>query len=295
MANFDTKSLLIHYKNEHYKLLNYKFMLKDGSLVFTFPRKGNSALRWNWMCPINNTSEPPEVIEINVPKRKGHKITYHTSGQINYDYSRKIYSEPLFDIKKFFPFTYYSIPSIELLYKETPKQDSVTIDLGDNIDTRITFTLGISPWNEVLPHTFYNLNIRYEGLFALHLIITADTPFTIPKEFEESHFVFGFPNMGLCERIYCSPNNALTAFHQKFNRIQDVIIYTPNSEGIYRLIYATEMRVPPQIEIEFEEDGYMLEIVCKTKAYALFRVKDKYGNRIKREVKIKSITLDAEL
>jgi hypothetical protein len=270
-------------------------MFKDGSLVFTFPRKGNSDLHWNWMCPVNNTDEHSEVVEINVSRRKGHKITYHTSGQINYDNDRRIYSEPLFDIKKFFPFAYYSIPSIELLDKGAPKQDSITIDLGEDTDTRITFTLGISPWNEVLPHTFYNLNIRYEDLFALHLIITVDTLFTIPKEFEESHFVFGSPNMGLCKRICCSPNNALTAFHQKFNRIRDVIIYSPNSEGIYRLIYATEMRVPPQIEIEFEDEEYMPEIVHKTKAYALFYVKDKYGNRIKREVKIKSINLDAEL
>ena len=55
------------------------------------------------------------------------------------------------------------------------------------------------------------------------------------------------------------------------------------------------MRIPPRVQIDFEETGLQAEILNMSYTNLKFKVKDRYGQTIKKEAKIKGIELDAEL
>jgi hypothetical protein len=294
MVKIDDQTILIQYKNKYYTLFNYNISIRDGSIVFTFPRMGVSPKKWEWGYNLQS-NEFSDVKEDDRSKKRGHKITYHTSGQINYDYKYSIFSEPLFQITKPFIIASYSVPCIEKLDEGIVREDSIKINVGDPIPTRVTFTLCISPWNAMLPENISSLNIRYNTLFALHLVIE-NGKLPIPNPEMEQGFIFVRPRSGLLERKFCSPDIALIEFHKKWNGVPNFVIYSPTNDGNYRLIFNNEMARPPNIYIEFYEDGFKAEIVeNSSKVYARFCVKDRHGNKLKKEVKFKSITLTAEL
>jgi len=92
MVKIDKKYIILQYQNGNYLLLKYEITIKDGSIVFSFPRQGISDKKWNWKFD-TNLQEVIDFSENNQPTKKGHKITYHTSGRINYDNNYKIFSE----------------------------------------------------------------------------------------------------------------------------------------------------------------------------------------------------------
>lgn len=294
MVEIDARTILIQFKNKYYTLFNYAISIKDGSIVFSFPRQGTSQKRWEWGYNVHSI-EFSNVKEDEQLKQRGHKITYHTSGQINYDSKNRIFSEPLFQITKPFYFASYSVPCIEKLDEGVVRDDSIPINIGEPIPRRVTFTLCITPWNTMLPENFVSLNIRYNTLFALHLIIE-NGKIPIPNPEIEKGFIFGYPMNGFLKRIFCSPEIALIEFHKNWNGVPSFVIYSPTDEGNYRLIFNNEMARPPNIYIEFDNEGYKAEIVKNdSKVYAIYCVRDRHGNKLKKQVKIKSLMLAAEL
>jgi hypothetical protein len=77
--------------------------------------------------------------------------------------------------------------------------------------------LRISPWNAVLPEKILDtlgFNIRYQNLFAIHLVIELGK-IPIPISDGEKYFIFMHPSKGFLEQISWSEEIALINFHKK--------------------------------------------------------------------------------
>jgi hypothetical protein len=74
------------------------------------------------------------------------------------------------------------------------------------------------------------------------------------------------------------------------NGIQGMIIYPPNGAEIGKIIYVVPMRIPPRIEIEFDDLTYRAEKIESKSSCVVTRfiVKNKYNQKIPDTVLIKS-------
>ena len=75
----------------------------------------------------------------------------------------------------------------------------------------------------------------------------------------------------------------------------ELIVYPPNIEGVYRIIFSVEMRIAPAVHIEFVDPQYSAEVTRSTKGSTWFRVRDANRRVMKNAVAIRGIELDARL
>ena len=155
----------------------------------------------------------------------------------------------------------------------------------------VQFRFLIAPWD--LQVAGKHIAVRYEGLFSF-LLELSRPHIAIPQE-AEGHFVFITPDQGIFEQQAIDKHTALISFHQHRHGVRDIIIYSPNKEGVYKVICAVPMRIPPQIEITFPDAEHSAEIVQASESVIRFKVKNRYGHTVKDEVKITSVALHAEL
>ncbi len=87
----------------------------------------------------------------------------------------------------------------------------------------------------------------------------------------------------------------LIAFQQKLHGVNQPIIFSPNSEGVHKIIFDTPMRVAPEVTIIFEDETLQAEMLEKTRAVIKYKVKDRSGQYIKGDKPFSRILLSAEL
>jgi hypothetical protein len=295
MAKDNGNWILIKNKNIVYRLIYYKLESFDGSFYINFVRKGKAEKKWTYK--IDSENRINELTQIDEEIRKGADVSYHSSGYINYKnvHSMPIFGEPIFNITKPLTFIIYSIPSIKKLdiYQDILSENDFVLVLDDIFLDRINFECIIAPWNYIIKNELPVISIRYNNLFSLNILLRINN-LQIPDDLMNC-FNFACPSEGVYKRPVCDKGEAILYFHQKIMNSNDIIIYSPNSLGIYRMIFAAPMVIPPKINIAFEEKDYWAEVLNISKTNARFRVKDKYGQTIKRESKIKEIILNAEL
>lgn len=72
----------------------------------------------------------------------------------------------------------------------------------------------------------------------------------------------------------------------------------PNGEGVLEIIFSTEMRIPPWVDISFYNPDFSIEIVKRTTVNLKFKVFNKKKNRYiknKEEILIKKLALIADI
>ena len=129
------------------------------------------------------------------------------------------------------------------------------------------------------------ISLRYYKLFSLNILSNSYT-LPIPEELTDC-FIFVAPSKGLNNSPVYDKGEAILYFHQSIMNSKDIIIYSPNKLGIYRMIYAVPMIKPPTISLVFEKQDLLAELTEVSKTNAKFKVKDKYGQTIKKESKVK--------
>jgi hypothetical protein len=204
-----------------------------------------------------------------------------------------IYLEPIGRLSRENPIAQWSIPAIEKLslVDEINEDDAVlTLPRVQN-STRIDFLLMLAPWNYV--PSVDHFAIRYDNLMTL-IVIPINNRQDIPSEYSE-HFLTYQPNFGTLPEQALSNETALIEFHQKINNTRDLIVYSPNQDGIYTIITSVEMRTAPRINIIFANPEFSLELVSSKNHVIKFKVKNQFGHTIKQEVEIINITLDSRL
>lgn len=287
--------ILIKHNENIYRLLNFDLSPSDGSFYVAFVRDGKTDKHWHGEINLANNNAITGVTS-NEEKLKGASVSYHASGFINYHnlQNKGIYGEPIFEITKPFCFFSYSVPSIKKLdiYNKPVSENDTVLELLGASDNRLNFDCVIAPWDFLNPE-IPSLSIRYERLFSFSVLIHTIPILVLPELNHYFHYLT--PPIGIYNESSFNKETALLNFHQKINNTQNLIIYSPNKEGVYRIIFSAPMRIPPEVRIEFEEDGLQAEILELSYTNLKFKVKDKFGQTLKSEVKIRGIELNAEL
>ncbi len=291
MAKQNIKRVLLKQNNKYHYLLNIEHRMSDGSLYITVPRNGRNAD----ISYIDDLSGKPVYDEIHNESPNTKAISYHTSGRINYKNLNGgvIYAEPLFDITRAYCFFHFSIPNVSSLdeFHDPIGTNEFVIEVPSEANINQEFGLVISPlsYNGGL---LAGIGITYEGLFNL---IIAINPIRSVSPSNSSSFVYFMRPKGLYEAQKYSTDHSKLLFHQKLANEQNVIIYNPNNEGVYKMYFVVPMERTPNIKITFEDPG--LEAVYindmhMTNTTVHFKVKGKQGF-IKNPKKISYVELDA--
>ena len=138
-------------------------------------------------------------------------------------------------------------------HSEKPENNDTIFEIASEDTSHIQFTLAIAPWNYLSdsPH----IAVRYQGMFCF-IIQLSKPEITIPKELEK-HFIFFSRTEGLFTSQAIDVNSALIKFHQKLNDTKGAILYSPNKNGVYKIICAVPMRIPPEIVVHFEDSNLL--------------------------------------
>lgn len=296
MGTKNCQKVLVKQNNKYYYLFNLELSISDGSLYISFPRKG---VNYEYKkLDINNDG----VINISnkkeqIPKTKA--ISYHASGFIHYKNleAKGIYGEPIFGITELFTFIHYSVPKISLLdeYLDDIKNTDHIIEAPVWVDLRNNFSISIAPENSE-PKNVANFGLTIKNLCNI-LVFINNIVITLPQNMDQ-HFVHLTPSEGLFNNQKYPQSDSQLFFHQKINNIQDVIIYRPNGEGIYKMFFAVPMRIAPKVKIQFSDPkltAILMDDKTRTNTTLTFKVKDNKNNFVKEPKDIINIELDAEL
>lgn len=287
MSKKDYKRILISSNGKTYDFIRCSLQNIDGSFYIVFSRKGENVES----NTINLEDGSFINIQLEKPIKKLKKISYHASGQVNYHDTdhQSNYFEPISNITKKNLFVIWSIPKIKLLDEITSSNDDIIIQI-DNDDIRLNFSFILIPISFIINEQ--HVLLSYDKLFSLAIIINSHE--IKIDETLKNHFITISPS-GLFEKQILSQKQALINFHQKINNTNELIVYTPNSDGIYTIITSVIMRIAPKLTIKFFDESYKIEIISCKEHTIKFKVKDKYGNVIKKEIPIENIILNSEL
>lgn len=268
------------------------FALKgDGSLYLILVRDGVS----DHSISRDKASSEPQRQNFSSPRSKTKKISYHASGLVRF-HDTNIQStirEPISAIMSINPLVSYVLPNIEKLNIISKITDTDFVFELKEVRP-IQFSFIIAPWQHV-SHEI-NCSIRFQELFALIVEVSSPECEIAPPLID--YVTLSVVPNSILNSSMMREDEAFVAFHQKFNKTQKTIIYSPNSEGVYRIICASPMRVSPRLEVKFFDESYVAEQLPphpkRGNSEVKFRVKGK-GGWVTREVQIASIILDAEL
>lgn len=288
MSKKDYTRILISNNGKIYDFLRCSLQNTDGSFYIVFSRKGEN-IESN---TINLEDGSFKDIQLGKPRKKLKKISYHASGRVNYhdtDHQSNFF-EPISNITRENLFVIWSIPKITLLDEITSSNNDDIIIQIDNNDIRLNFSFILIPMGFIINEQ--HILLSYNKLFSFAIILNS---YEIKiDETLKNHFITISPS-GLFEKQILSQKQALINFHQKVNNSKELIVYTPNSDGIYTVITSVIMRIAPEITIKFFDESYKIEIISCKEHIIKFKVKDKHGNIIKKEIPIENIILNSEL
>lgn len=228
------------------------------------------------------------------------KLSYHSTGRLNYQiglFRHTIFNEPIYDIKNPFCILKYHLKECKVGNENNAnvKDEDFIIELSDYPLLTTSFQISITPINYSVNNSNGNemARIKFNELFDLIVFkMTEDQQ----DECEFNEFGLKLPKFGLFDKQSVDKYSALIKFHEKITNSVD-IIYSPNTEGVWKIIHSVPMRISPRLTVRFKSSSftaYKLESETSI-AITKFIVKDAFNNKIKDIVAIESIELDSEL
>lgn len=201
---------------------------------------------------------PERVTSPTDPKR----LTYHTSGQVNYHGWVQCplrYHAPLQALvgpELLIGVSVAEIGGLTPLGTGTKKNDTV-IELADDVgDTRFTFGLLAAPLTfDSPPNLIFRLD--YD---VFSIVCVSIPPPEIPIGLER-HNIYFAPEGPLRSRAIQNLDSAMLAYHQARIGNSGLGIYPPNGEGVYHLLPSVVMRAIPSVKIAFVDPDYRIEII----------------------------------
>ncbi|MFM0058698.1 hypothetical protein PQR64_24035 [Paraburkholderia phytofirmans] len=292
--------ILIGCKSKIYSFVNVEAVDRDGSLILTIRRKGDSTYRMSGMTGSEKNALVHE--DFGRPRPKDKRITIHQSGRVNFKENKStIYIEPLTQTNTAFRVYQYRIPSIQKLdvFAKTKRDEDVIFEMDEPDDRPISFSFFIGPSQFTAPGRAFKLDSGQQG-YALSIAI--DTGIMEAPPQCEDHFITGTPLRGIFETQQMPEDEALLAYHRAVTGAKGAILYAPNGEGDFKFIFAVPMRIAPKFVIELvEADLHVTEQDVQREARSekvmlRFKIREQAtGKLVKRPVAIRSIVLDAEL
>ena len=287
--------ILIRHEGKTYKFLNYEFQDdRDGSLYIVFDRVGKGpGMTW--------ASRTGNVPTTYTKEGEKFRISYHPCGHVRFHSiagrPKSIHYEPIYAITRKQQLAFISIQNIESLNSaDEIENQNVICDWPENAAGRVTIWIELGPPSLEKPFEPSNLplvGVTYDRWFAIFISLGI-SPFPIPQEIPQQAVIKMVPDQDfITERI--SREQAVINFHQAKHAMKHeaVTSFKPTS-GVYRIVFAVPMRMPPQLTVEFFDARLSAEVdVCNTYEVR-FRVRGP-GGYVNEWVPIKGFTLNAEL
>ncbi len=231
-------------------------------------------------------AQPSSTVSGTTPGQipKKFEIHYHTTGRINFKDTENpnIFGEPLAAITQNFWFASLVVPDFDRLDLHT---DSLTeTDFVLPIERlgarRIQYDLCISPFGA--PITSYGLvkgHFSYPNLYTLNVI---ESDQQLPsKHGEDTVFTFASPREGLFRSQQISQEAAHVQYQQKRIGHKGPIIFGPNGEHAYRIVFPIPATHPPVVTADFKVPGLTLEVLSVSESEATFKIRDVHGAVLK--------------
>ncbi|MBB1090772.1 hypothetical protein HUU61_05680 [Rhodopseudomonas palustris] len=253
----------------------------DGSLYIMFVRGGetlNSTYDANagtWLC------------EKATPR--GFRISYHGSGVVRYHGidGRTLYFPPLSELDNSHSIVSVSIPGTHSL-------DSRLSGKADHLlecpaGERLSIAISAGPVGAI--QADLAINFPY---FSVSISRFAELPIELVVG-KPDHVHILTPRVGPFDKQIMSKGSAYIRHHQTVVGSEEMIIYRPNAEGVYRVIFASEMRIPPNVSIVLADPTTRVVDLVRTDHFLKFKVRDSTGKFVRGDIGILSIVLDARL
>ncbi len=274
-----------------YSFLAHVLEEADGSFYIIFQREGKNYEH----LILSSDNKKLQRITLDYGRDKSKRISYHSTGCVRYHnlHQPDNYFEPLYNLKQpnlVASLIVPSIKSLDLYNKELSDKDFVYEINNDN--QQIQFDFVIAPWDTMIASE--HISLRYKDFFSFNIIKVVPPTISVP-DLLHNHFIFITPQQGIYNQRPVDKHSALISFHQKLHDFNGVILKSPDKKGVYKIICAVPMRIPPETEIQFLDKQYSAEIESKTESVVRFKVKDRHGHTVKQEVQITGLTLCAEL
>ena len=231
------------------------------------------------------------------------RVSYHTTGQVNYHGSSlsSSYFEPLYNITKQNLFLIISFHQLCRFKVANPLQKSqnqpITVDISDLPDKRIDICFSIVPssfipinQNAFLIANAHVYNILFElftdeGTYNFHEIYSPEDCVKIKPSNERPQ---SMP----------SESEAFIQFNHVLFQNDDLIMLAPNADKKVEIIFATVMRIPPWIKVEFQNPAYEIKCIEREDCRLFFKVFDREHTQFvsnPQDIKIIEYELDARI
>jgi len=282
-----------------------KFMVletsdRDGSLSLIIRREGVSTSRISWSTRVGE--QGLRTTELLPPRPKNKRVTIHQSGRVNYhDNGTSIFIAPLTRTTQIFPIYRYRIPALDNLdvHNDGIADEDAVFDLSDLPEGPVSFSMFIGPIDFSPQGQAIKLGYEAEGYSVT--VQVDPVAHVVPADLNQ-HFITLTPDKGLFPEQQMAEDPAMIYYHNALTKQSGIVLYTPNVEGVIRMIFAVPMRVSPRFRIKLvdpelyasnqdvQRDGRSEKVILK------FKVRHRRTKEILRQpVGIKSIELDSEL
>src|SRR6056297_49005 len=247
-------AIRIRHRGVVYRLLRFA-QTKDWSLVIAWDRQPLDD-------PQRHKFSSDDAIPLKVDPPIGQKkLTYHTSGQVNYHGWVECpprYHEPPHGLTKPQLLIGVSLAeSARLTPLESEKgKNHIIVDLADEVgDARFTFGLVAAPIAfESPPNIVFRLDYDVFSIVCISM-----PPPQIPSGLEH-HNIYFAPEGSLSSRAIENLDVAMLAYHQARVGHRELGIYPPNGEGVYHLFPSVVMREVPKVNVTFSDPSYHVEV-----------------------------------
>lgn len=277
-------------------------VVSDGSLEVIFPEiKESRGIKQ----ALQISKQTPLVISSACIQQKDEKqcyISYHTSGKVNYHKMafQSAFMEPLYNVREANHFFVYSFVHPEIAFKnsiEKVSSNAINVDISDFMESRINIMLSVEP-ADIQPKHNNSFVISYP-LYSLCVEIMDDADsFNFAQIYKENECVKIRPRLDKYSEQHVTKEKAFLEYNHAIYQTKELIVLPPNGEGILKVIFTNEMRIPPWICVEFLNPNFKAEILTRKTTHMTFKVFDKKRSQyIKKadDIQITQVILDAEI
>lgn len=291
--------VLIAHSGRLFRFVNIDSTTRDGSLNVTIRRDGKSTFNLLWGT--SPGTEQPVRRDFDPARAKSKEITVHQSERINFhEIKRSIFVEPLTEVTATTCIYRYRIPAITRLteFSQQPDPEDAEFNLNDLNDESVSFSIYLGPAGMVPPGQA--IKLAYLGKYALAISVD-DVLLAVPSG-HEIYFTTMKPERRIFDSQSIDEDAALIAYHQALHQTRGQVLYSPNKEGIWQLVFTVPMRDAPKVAIDlvdpdlYVDEKDLIRDPRVNNAMVRFKVRSRTtGEVIKQPVAIRSIELNARL
>lgn len=197
-------------------------------------------------------------------------------------------------------FFLYSFLHPEKAFKNPNKNtrsNAINVDISNLGEKRINIVLSVEPAGFQPKHS--NSFVISYPLYSLCIEMVDDAAsFNFSQIYQETDCVKIRPHLDKFSEQRVTKEVAFLGYTHAIYQTNELIVLPPNGEGILKIIFTVEMRIPPWLYVEFSNPDFSAKVVTRKTTHLTFKIFDKRHNQyIKNanDIQITQLILDANI